>query len=61
MGASLAGPRAAGTLREEGFTGSLTLICDEPSVSEPMVAAARTAAAATAQPLDDPQGLRSST
>ncbi|WP_425329068.1 hypothetical protein [Streptomyces kasugaensis] len=30
MGASLAGPRAAGTLREEGFTGSRPLIGDEP-------------------------------
>ncbi|MEU9008567.1 FAD-dependent oxidoreductase [Streptomyces sp. NPDC048479] len=30
VGASLAGLRAAETLREEGFTGSLTLIGDEP-------------------------------
>lgn len=30
VGASLAGPRAAETLREEGFTGSLTPIGDEP-------------------------------
>ncbi|WP_411140216.1 NAD(P)/FAD-dependent oxidoreductase [Streptomyces sp. x-80] len=30
VGASLAGLRAAGTLREEGFTGTLTLIGDEP-------------------------------
>ncbi|MFJ1566721.1 FAD-dependent oxidoreductase [Streptomyces erythrochromogenes] len=30
VGASLAGPRAAEALREEGFTGSLTIIGDEP-------------------------------
>ncbi|MER6036108.1 NAD(P)/FAD-dependent oxidoreductase [Streptomyces sp. NPDC001835] len=30
MGASLAGLRAAETLREQGFTGSLTMIGDEP-------------------------------
>lgn len=30
VGASLAGLRAAETLRAEGFTGSLTLIGDEP-------------------------------
>ena len=30
VGASLAGPRAAYTLRNEGFTGSLTVIGDEP-------------------------------
>src|SRR3954470_12655075 len=33
----------------------------EPSVSVPMVTAARYAAAATAEPLDDPHALRSST
>lgn len=31
VGASLAGLRAAETLREEGFTGSLTVVGDEPS------------------------------
>ncbi|MCZ1002898.1 FAD-dependent oxidoreductase [Streptomyces mirabilis] len=30
VGASLAGLRAAETLREEGFTGSLTVVGDEP-------------------------------
>ncbi|MYZ35511.1 FAD-dependent oxidoreductase, partial [Streptomyces sp. MnatMP-M17] len=30
VGASLAGLRAAETLREKGFTGSLTLVGDEP-------------------------------
>ncbi|MYX45209.1 FAD-dependent oxidoreductase, partial [Streptomyces sp. SID89] len=30
VGASLAGLRAAETLRAEGFTGSLTMIGDEP-------------------------------
>ncbi|MFB9640477.1 FAD-dependent oxidoreductase, partial [Streptomyces spiralis] len=30
VGASLAGLRAAETLREQGFTGSLTMIGDEP-------------------------------
>ena len=30
VGASLAGLRAAAALRHEGFTGSLTLIGDEP-------------------------------
>src|SRR5438309_810433 len=33
----------------------------EPSVSVPMVTVARSAAAATADPLDEPHGLRSST
>src|SRR5690348_5108007 len=33
----------------------------EPSVSVPIVTVARSAAAATADPLDEPQGLRSST
>ena len=32
VGASLAGLRAAEALRDEGFTGSLTLIGDEPHV-----------------------------
>src|SRR5262249_447729 len=30
VGASLAGLRAAEALRDEGFTGQITLICDEP-------------------------------
>ena len=33
VGASLAGLRAAETLRAEGFTGPLTVIGDEPYVS----------------------------
>src|SRR5581483_8668136 len=36
VGASLAGLRAAETLREEGFTGSLTIIGDEPYDRPPL-------------------------
>ncbi|MFI6182730.1 hypothetical protein ACIA8R_44885 [Nonomuraea sp. NPDC051191] len=37
VGASLAGLRAAETLREEGFTGSLTVVGDEPRPPWPTV------------------------